>query len=59
MERKRVTDLHSCKFSLNISGENKKTLDMLTTNYEPKYGPMINYIIEGFFRMPECPRKNH
>lgn len=57
MARKRVTDLHSCKFSLNISGENKKTLDMLTTNYELKYGPMINYIIEGFFRMPECPRK--
>lgn len=58
MPRKKIIDdSNSCKFSLNISGENKKTLDDLTANYMLKYGPMINRIIGTFCRMPKSIRK--
>lgn len=52
MARKKIIDSKSCKFSLDISGDNKKILDILTTNYMLKYGPMINKIISAFCRMP-------
>lgn len=57
MARKRIIDSDSCKFSLNVSGENKKTLDNLTYNYGMKYGPMINKIIGSFCRMPNSIKK--
>jgi len=52
MGRKRVIDLDSYKFSLDVSGENKRVLDELTAASGLKYGPFINKIIEIFCRMP-------
>ena len=57
MPRKKIIDSKSCKFSVDVSGENKKILDELTTNYMYKYGPMINKIIGTFCRMPKGIKK--
>lgn len=57
MARRKIIDSDSCKFSLNVSGDNKKTLDDLTANYMLKYGPMINKIIGTFCRMPDPIKK--
>lgn len=53
MPRKKIIDSNSCKFSIDVSGENKKVLDEITTNYMAKYGPTINKIISTFCRMPK------
>lgn len=53
MARKKILDAGSCKFTLNVMGENKEVLDKLTENYMLKYGPMINKIISTFCRMPD------
>lgn len=52
MGRKRIRDLDSYKFSLDINGENKKALDCLTCNLDLKYGPIINHLISLFCCMP-------
>lgn len=57
MARRKIIDLKSFKFSLDVSGDNKEVLDELTTNYMLKYGPMINKIIGTFCRMPKGIRK--
>ena len=57
MARKKIIDSNACKFSLFITGDNKETLDELTDNYQLKYGPMINKIIETFCRMPKPVKK--
>lgn len=57
MARRKIIDSDSCKFSLNVSGDNKKTLDDLTSNCMMKYGPMINRIIGAFCRMPNSIKK--
>jgi hypothetical protein len=57
MARRKIIDSDSCKFSLDVSGDNKKTLDNLTANYMLKYGPMINKIIGTFCRMPDSIKK--
>lgn len=57
MPRKKIIDAKSCKFSLDVSGENKEILDELTTNYMLKYGPMINKIISTFCRLPKSVKK--
>ena len=57
MPRKKIIDSKSCKFSLDVSGDNKQVLDELTDNYMSKYGPMINKIIGTFCRMPKSIRK--
>lgn len=57
MARRKIIDSKSCKFSLDVSGDNKEVLDELTTNYMLKYGPMINKIIGTFCRMPKGIRK--
>lgn len=57
MARKRILDSNSCKFTLNVIGENKEVLDELTENYMLKYGPMINKIISTFCRMPKGIKK--
>lgn len=57
MARRKIIDSKSCKFSLDVSGDNKEVLDDLTTNYMLKYGPMINKIIGTFCRMPKPIRK--
>lgn len=56
MARKRILDAGSCKFTLNVMGDNKEVLDKLTENYMLKYGPMINKIISTFCRMPKNVR---
>lgn len=57
MPRKKIIDSDSSKFSIIVSGDNKKVLDDLTTNYMFKYGPMINKIISTFCRMPRPIKK--
>lgn len=57
MARKKIIDSKSCKFSLDVSGDNKEALDELTANYMLKYGPMINKIIGTFCRMPKGIKK--
>jgi len=57
MPRKKIIDSKSCKFSLDVNGDNKEVLDELTVNYNIKYGPMINKIISTFCRMPGSIRK--
>lgn len=57
MARKRILDAKSCKFTLNVMGDNKEILDDLTENYMMKYGPMINKIIDTFCRMPKKIKK--
>lgn len=57
MARPRIIDSNSAKFSIVVTGDNKKTLDELTDNYNYKYGPMINKIIGTFCRMPKGIRK--
>lgn len=57
MARKKILDAKSCKFTLNVTGDNKEILDELTENYMLKYGPMINKIIGTFCRMPLKIRK--
>lgn len=57
MARPRIIDSNSAKFSIVVTGDNKKTLDELTENYNYKYGPMINKIIGTFCRMPKKIRK--
>lgn len=57
MARPRIIDAKSCKFTLDVSGDNKETLDELTSNYMLKYGPMINRIIGTFCRMPKNIKK--
>lgn len=53
MGRKRIVDMGTYKFSLNISGENKATVDIATDNLGIKYGPFINLLIRSICRMPE------
>lgn len=53
MARKKILDCDSCKFTLNLNGDNKKVLDKITDNYILKYGPMINKIIKTFCLMPD------
>lgn len=57
MPRKSIIDSKSCKFSLDVNGDNKEVLDELTANYNLKYGPMINKIISTFCRMPKSIKK--
>ena len=57
MPRKKIIDSKSCKFSVDVSGDNKEILDELTENYMFKYGPMINKIIGTFCRMPKSIKK--
>ena len=57
MPRKKIIDSKSCKFSMDVSGDNKEVLDELTSNYMSKYGPMINKIIGTFCRMPKSIKK--
>ena len=57
MARRKILDSNSCKFTLNVIGENKEVLDELTENYMLKYGPMINKIISTFCRMPKGIKK--
>ena len=57
MPRKRIIDSKSCKFSLDVNGDNKEVLDELTANYNLKYGPMINKVISTFCRMPKSIKK--
>lgn len=57
MARPKIIDSKSCKFSLDVSGDNKEVLDDLTSNYMLKYGPMINKIIGTFCRMPRPIKK--
>ena len=53
MGRKKIIKLNSHKFSVDVSGENKKYLDELTDNLGMKYGPSINLIISVFAGMPK------
>lgn len=57
MPRKRIIDSKSCKFSLDVSGDNKEVLDEITSNYNLKYGPIINKIISTFCLMPKSIKK--
>lgn len=53
MGRKRILDLESYKFTLNVHGDNKIPLDILTEELGEKYGPVINMIISTFCNMPK------
>jgi len=57
MGRKRIHDLNSYKFTVDIGGENKKILDDLTENLNIKYGPAVNLIISTFCGMPKMIRQ--
>ena len=52
MPRKPIVDALSCKFSIDISGDNKRTLDSITAKKNIKYGPAINAIIRTLCCMP-------
>ncbi len=58
MGRKNIKDLEQYKFSLDIGGDNKKALDILTDNLGSKYGPVINLLIKTFCRMPETVKQS-
>lgn len=45
MPRKRIIDTDAAKFSVVVSGKNKRILDNLVQNLNSKYSPMINKII--------------
>ncbi|RGW47727.1 hypothetical protein DWV67_15370 [Dorea formicigenerans] len=53
MGRKKILDLQSHKFSLDISGENKRVLDSETNAFGLKYGPFINFMLSRFCRMSD------
>ncbi|MCM1171703.1 MAG: hypothetical protein NC393_06195 [Clostridium sp.] len=57
MPRKRKKDYNSCKFTFDLAVENKQILDEITSNYNMKYGPMLNKILSTFCRMPSSIRK--
>ncbi len=57
MARKKIIDSDSVKLTLDLSGDNKKVLDEITTNYMAKYGPTINKIIGVFCNMPKGIKK--
>lgn len=53
MGRKRINDLLSYKFSMDLNGENKVSMDEITENFQVKYGPFVNLLIKSFCRMPD------
>lgn len=53
MPRKKIIDSNSCKFSLDVSGENKTVLDEITRVNNEKYGPTVNNIIRTLCLMPD------
>ena len=57
MGRKKILDLSAYKFTFNIEGDVKESLDDLTDQYHTKYGPMINIIIKALCIMPDKMKK--
>lgn len=53
MPRKKIIDSNSCKFTLNVSGDNKAILDEITKANNQKYGPTVNNIIHTLCLMPD------
>lgn len=51
MGRKPIKGL--CKFTLNLTEDNKVSLDILAEELGMKYGPVVNMIISTFCDMPE------
>lgn len=51
MARKTIKELKSHKFSVDVGGENKIALDILSENMKMKYGPTINLLISGICRL--------
>lgn len=51
MGRRRITDMQSHKFSVDISGKNKNAMDEYTYQYDMKYGPFLNFLIRKILRM--------
>lgn len=58
MPKKRIQDLSAYKFSVVISGENKKAMDTITDNMSCKYGPFLNYLLENVCILPEDMQKD-
>lgn len=52
MARKRISDMLSYKFSMDLSGENKIAIDNMTEKFGMKYGPFLNFLIRKFCLMP-------
>ena len=57
MGRRKISDMPSYKFSMDLSGDNKEAVDRTTENYGMRYGPFINLLIQTFCRMPKSMKK--
>ena len=57
MPRPRILDMDSHKFSMDLHGNNKKIIDEMAGQYELKYGPLLNHIIQSICIMP--PHMKH
>lgn len=57
MGRKRISDMDTYKFSLDLSGDNKTAVDSVTENLGIKYGPFINLLIRSVCRMPDSMKQ--
>ena len=57
MARKRIADMLSYKFSMDLSGDNKIAMDNMTEKFGMKYGPFLNFLIKKLCRMPDSMKQ--